>query len=528
VREKTGAATWTLRFTIPQGAVILQSSGTPGNTLGAIGDWHINTFNWDIREKTGATTWTVRGNIQGGQGIPGAVGAAGQDGGIFRGISSTASISAAKIMGIENFHRRIGTRVFAMFTFANTAAAPTLNINATGAAGIWYRGRALSDTVPNRMRDHIPANQFVELIWDGTRWQLIESAVEGRVWFGQSTTAVGTAGKTAAITGFTAANLIVGTMVEIEFTNGNSSTTATLNVSGTTPSPLPPLLRTSSQDRPLLVSLRAMYRGFFIWDGTNWRMINPADSVELPSATSTEIFQGTNLSLLTVPGDYHFNWPSSFQDWQPMPVGTPRGYRRRPFTVEVRQTGNSSARAFTVTQRIIGTDGSRWARRVFTATITSNPSSIPSADITEWVRDLPQNTLLWGGRSQSVSVRVPGTHITATGWTQATSVLVSPSATLLVVVKPFGWTISGVRPVIIPVTVPYAQMLVPNHFDFDMDLLHPLQSNQFLSGNLPELGMSVRISPSWDYGRVELSVGSDHGSYSIIEVIAMGKSFSIQ
>lgn len=42
-------------------------SGTtnPSNSLGKVGDWHLNRSTWDVREKTGISTWTVRGNIKG-------------------------------------------------------------------------------------------------------------------------------------------------------------------------------------------------------------------------------------------------------------------------------------------------------------------------------------------------------------------------------------------------------------------------------------------------------------------------------
>ena len=42
-------------------------SGTsnPSNSLGKVGDWHLNRNTWDVREKTGTSAWTVRGNIKG-------------------------------------------------------------------------------------------------------------------------------------------------------------------------------------------------------------------------------------------------------------------------------------------------------------------------------------------------------------------------------------------------------------------------------------------------------------------------------
>ena len=50
------------------------TSAVPSNTLGVVGDMHLNTATFDIREKTGTSAWTVRGNIKG------ATGATGNDG----------------------------------------------------------------------------------------------------------------------------------------------------------------------------------------------------------------------------------------------------------------------------------------------------------------------------------------------------------------------------------------------------------------------------------------------------------------
>jgi len=52
----------------------------PSGTLGAIGDWYLNTSNGNVYEKTGTTTWTQRGNIRGPQGIQGPKGDPGENG----------------------------------------------------------------------------------------------------------------------------------------------------------------------------------------------------------------------------------------------------------------------------------------------------------------------------------------------------------------------------------------------------------------------------------------------------------------
>lgn len=66
-----------LNFTIPKGAQILQGTDTPANGTGSVGDWFINTTNWDVFEKTAAAVWTNRGNIKGATGQTGATGPTG-------------------------------------------------------------------------------------------------------------------------------------------------------------------------------------------------------------------------------------------------------------------------------------------------------------------------------------------------------------------------------------------------------------------------------------------------------------------
>lgn len=58
-------------------------TGAPATSLGAIGDWALNTSNGDVYEKTASTTWTKRGNFKGAtgaQGPKGDTGAAGPQG----------------------------------------------------------------------------------------------------------------------------------------------------------------------------------------------------------------------------------------------------------------------------------------------------------------------------------------------------------------------------------------------------------------------------------------------------------------
>jgi hypothetical protein len=55
-------------------------SGAPAGTLGAVGDWYLNSTNGDVYEKTATSTWTPEANIKGPTGATGATGPAGATG----------------------------------------------------------------------------------------------------------------------------------------------------------------------------------------------------------------------------------------------------------------------------------------------------------------------------------------------------------------------------------------------------------------------------------------------------------------
>ncbi|QOY37984.1 collagen-like protein [Anaerobacillus isosaccharinicus] len=49
-------------------------TSNPANSLGVVGDFHLNRNTWEVREKTGTSTWTLRGSILGATGPQGSAG----------------------------------------------------------------------------------------------------------------------------------------------------------------------------------------------------------------------------------------------------------------------------------------------------------------------------------------------------------------------------------------------------------------------------------------------------------------------
>lgn len=83
------------------------------------------------------------------------------------GTCSTAAGTAAKAVTVDKFSLETGAVVAVKFTYANTAANPTLNVNSTGAKAIYQGGAAIAASA-------ITANTVYELVYNGTQWDLIK------------------------------------------------------------------------------------------------------------------------------------------------------------------------------------------------------------------------------------------------------------------------------------------------------------------------------------------------------------------
>lgn len=81
-------------------------------------------------------------------------------------ICSTASATVAKTATLSGFKLVSGAKVVIKFTYGSTATSPTLNINSTGAKPIYYKGAAVPP-------GYITANLFVELVYNGTQYNIV-------------------------------------------------------------------------------------------------------------------------------------------------------------------------------------------------------------------------------------------------------------------------------------------------------------------------------------------------------------------
>ena len=132
---------------------------------------------------------------------------------------STAAATAAKVVSLEDYVLNTGSSIYIKFTNQNTADAPTLNINGTGAKSIYYKNtRVLDNGLTNNIIYH--------MIYDGTNWVIVND-IDDTIPSGSSSTGASTSAKVASINGFIA---YPGAKVDIIFTAQNSVTSPTLNI----------------------------------------------------------------------------------------------------------------------------------------------------------------------------------------------------------------------------------------------------------------------------------------------------------
>lgn len=192
------------------------------------------------------------------------------------GTCSTDSTVDAKVVVCPDFVLFEGARIQVTFTNANTASAPTLNINNTGAKAIYINKTAASNT--NQLL--WTAGSKMEFVYDGTGWiaQNVPYALYGTCSTGASTAA-------KAIT-CNEAVICKGTTISVNMTNTNTAANATMNVGSTLAKDIyanGAKLTTNSR-----FNWRANTTQKFVFDGQVWRMDD--DSVKaLATAYITEI-----------------------------------------------------------------------------------------------------------------------------------------------------------------------------------------------------------------------------------------------
>ena len=86
------------------------------------------------------------------------------------GVCSTAAAAVAKTVTLSDFDTLLtGVTIHVKFTYSNTAASPTLNVNSTGPIAIYAYGTSAPG---NTAATSWAANSVVSLTYDGTYWRM--------------------------------------------------------------------------------------------------------------------------------------------------------------------------------------------------------------------------------------------------------------------------------------------------------------------------------------------------------------------
>lgn len=99
------------------------------------------------------------------------------------GTCATAAATAAKVVTLSGFSLFTGATIQVKFTYANTVANPTLNVNSTGAKTIHAYGASIPASSPY---DWV-AGAIVTFVYDGTYWNISDASSLSKANSAQST-----------------------------------------------------------------------------------------------------------------------------------------------------------------------------------------------------------------------------------------------------------------------------------------------------------------------------------------------------
>ena len=206
------------------------------------------------------------------------------------GTCSTGQTTAAKVVVCADFVLETGAFISILFTTANTAATPTLNVNNTSAKSIYIGGSA-----PNSTTNTLKwlANTLITFVYDGTYYRYISARSAATVvspdgagaWYGISSTTASTQAKVSTIDNY---RLTKGSRVVILFTTANTyqSGPVTLNVNSTGNKNIWYNGVVTGQTNPLLWGANTLIE--FVYNGTGYYVISMSSPATSYGTCSTE------------------------------------------------------------------------------------------------------------------------------------------------------------------------------------------------------------------------------------------------
>lgn len=171
--------------------------------------------------------------------------------------SATAASTAAKVATCEGFVPYEGAIINVTFSNENSANNPTLNINSTGALGIYHKGSRV-------VYAGITTGMVYQLMVQSSTYVVINT-IKPRI--GTCSTSASAAAKTVICPGFV---LYTGATAEVKFSNDSSAATPTLNINSTGAKNIYWAKSTTGHQ----YKFRGDYVYKFVYDGTYYRPID--------------------------------------------------------------------------------------------------------------------------------------------------------------------------------------------------------------------------------------------------------------
>ena len=229
-------------------------------------------------------------------------------GSVWYGTSSTTASTAEKAVTCDGFDYKTGSIIAVLFTTANTADTPTLNVNSKGAKSVLI-GNASANATNNVLK--WSANTILLFMYNGFNFRYLTAIASGttipprgaNTWYGTCSVSASTAAKTSTIDNFV---LIKGSFVILQTSTANtvSNTAITLNVNSTGAVTVYYGNAATSSTNTLPWNENDVLT--FMYDGTYWRYVSGSTGIS-PSITETDpIFSGSAAAGITA-GDIT-NW----------------------------------------------------------------------------------------------------------------------------------------------------------------------------------------------------------------------------
>lgn len=323
---------------------------------------------------------------------------------------STAAATAAKAATIienTNWELKAGSIVVVKFTYTNTAANPTLDVNGTGAKSIWYN-TALITTGSLSYAGY--ANRYIKYMYDGTQYVFIGWSADANTTYtnaalgqgyGTCATAAATAAKVVTLSSYA---LVVGGIVAVKFTYAVPAG-ATLNIN-------------SKGAKAIYYRGAAIIAGIintgdiatFIYDGTRYHLISLDRDTIYTHPTYTA--KSSGLYKVTVDDTGHISSATAVTKADIIALGIPASDTDTHYTSK-NVVGSSTATSNTTSAL---TNGNVYLNSVENGSVTSS-HKISGSGATTVTTDANGNIVITSTDTNTNTVYSPGTGISISGTT---------------------------------------------------------------------------------------------------------------